>query len=388
MKRFVRRALAKLEKLDPQSIRSLIEAVSTENELFDMVMDSMASGIVVLDGASHVLLANKASERLIPMDRADLLEGPIWDAVSDQEIAEFLKDRLEKQERVTERDFALEESGPRIVSISILPLVASGEIHGSLLTIEDVTERRANDARLRRAESLAALTTLTAGVAHEIKNPLASIGIHLQLMQKQLKGREEVRAADLKQYLDIVGEEVDRLNMIVVDYLMAVRPTEGQLEPGDINEVIRDITAFLQFELKEAHVELIEEFSEIPQIELDEKSLKQALLNLIKNAIEAMPRGGTLWIGTSRQRDRVTVKIRDTGVGIPGDLVGKIFEPYFTTKDSSSGLGLTVVYKIMKEHHGEVSVSSHEGEGTTFTLTFPVPQGKRRLIAYEGEEQE
>jgi two-component system, sporulation sensor kinase E len=253
------------------------------------------------------------------------------------------------------------------------------------VTVEDVTERRAKESRLRRAESLAALTTLTAGVAHEIKNPLASIGIHLQLMQKQLKGKKTIRAADMKQYLDIVGEEVDRLNMILVDYLMAVRPSDGRLEPADLNEVIKDITAFLQFELKEAGVELVLEFSEIPKVDLDGKSVKQALLNLVKNAIDAMPHGGTLWIGTSRHQDKVLVKIRDTGTGIPEELITKIFEPYYTTKDTSSGLGLTVVYKIMKEHRGEVSVSSRAGEGTTFTLSFPVPQGERRLIAYEGD---
>ena len=353
-----------------------------------MVMDSIAEGVVVLDQENRVLLANKASERLLPLDHGDLMERPVWEAIGDREIAEFVRDRLEKQERVAEHDFALEESPPRTISISILPLVRSGEIHGSLLTIEDVTERRGREARLRRAESLAALTTLTAGVAHEIKNPLASIGIHLQLMQKQLKDTDRVRTADLKPYLDIVGEEVDRLNMIVVDYLMAVRPTEGRLEIGDLNDVIREITRFLQFELKEAGIELVQEFSEIPKIELDEKSLKQALLNLIKNAIEAMPHGGTLWIGTSGQRETVTVRIRDTGVGIPEDIVGKIFEPYFTTKDFSSGLGLTVVYKIIKEHSGEVSVSSRAGEGTTFTLTFPVPQGERRLIAWEGNDRE
>jgi len=265
MKRFVQRALAKLEKLDPQSIRSLIEALSGENEVFDMVMDSLASGIVVLDQENRVLLANKASERLIPFERGDLLELPFWEAIADREISQFVKDRLERQERVSEHDFALDESGPRIISVSILPLVRRGEIHGSLVIVEDVTERRSKEARLRRAESLAALTTLTAGVAHEIKNPLASIGIHLQLMQKQLKKKERVRTADLKAYLAIVEEEVDRLNMIVVDYLMAVRPSEGKLELGDLNEVIRDITAFLQFELKEARVELIQEFSEIPK---------------------------------------------------------------------------------------------------------------------------
>jgi two-component system, sporulation sensor kinase E len=387
VKRFVQRALAKLPKLDPASIRSLIEALSQENELSDMVMDSVSWGIVVLDEANRVLLANKASERLVPTEHGDFAERPFWEAVADREIAEFLKDRLEKTERVFEHDFVLDKQEARTVSISVLPLVRHGEIHGSLVTIEDVTEKRSKEARLRRAESLAALTTLTAGVAHEIKNPLASIGIHLQLMQKQLKDRDAVSTADLKPYLDIVGEEVDRLNMILVDYLMAVRPSEARLELRDLNEVIRDITSFLRFELRDAGVELVTEFSEIPGVEIDEKSLKQAMLNLIKNAIDAMPGGGQLWIGTSGKGDTVTIRVRDTGKGIPEDLIGKIFEPYFTTKDFSSGLGLTVVYKIMKEHRGEVAVSSREGEGTTFALTFPVPQGETRLIAWEGDEK-
>jgi PAS domain S-box-containing protein len=385
MRRFIERALERIERMDAESIRSLIRGLSDESELYDMVMDSMPEGVFVLDQDSSILMINKQTERLVPLVSSELLGQLVWDVVDDPDISLFLEESLSTQERVFERDFALDRGDSRIISFTIVPLVRDREIQGSLVVVEDATEKRLQEARLRRAESLAALTTLTAGVAHEIKNPLASIGIHLQLMQKALRDRETVETEDIRQYVDIVGEEVDRLNMIVVDYLMAVRPTDTELEQGDLNALISELTTFLRFEIKEAGVELIEEFSAIPRIEMDEKSLKQALLNLIKNAMAAMPDGGRLWIGTSSNGDRVQLQIRDTGTGIPETIVEKIFEPYFTTKDNSSGLGLTVVYKIIKEHRGEIAVSSREGEGTTFSLNFPIPQKEKRLIGYEGE---
>jgi PAS domain S-box-containing protein len=385
MRRFIERALERVDRMDAESIRSLIRGLSDESDLYDMVMDSMPEGVFVLDQAGQILLINKQAARLLPLASGELPGQPVWAVVDDPDIGDFLEESLSTQERVFERDFTLDRGDNRIVSFTIVPLVRDREIQGSLVIVEEATEKRRQEARLRRAESLAALTTLTAGVAHEIKNPLASIGIHLQLMQKALRDRESVETEDIRQYVEIVGEEVDRLNMIVVDYLMAVRPTDTELEQGDLNALIAELTTFMQFEIKEAGVELIEEFSEIPRIEMDEKSLKQALLNLIKNAMAAMPNGGRLWIGTSSTGDRVQLQIGDTGTGIPEGIIEKIFEPYFTTKDNSSGLGLTVVYKIIKEHRGEIAVSSREGEGTTFTLSFPVPQREKRLIGYEGE---
>ncbi len=389
MRKFIQKALGKIEKMDAAQIRSLLWALASENDLLGVVLDSMTDGVLVTDRQHRILFYNKSSERLIPFQQTEISEKVLWEVITDLEIARFLKEKLQNQEKVSDQEFTLENGVTRTLSCSLMPLVRDGRIQGSLVHIEDVTEKRSKEARLRRAENLAALTTLTAGVAHEIKNPLASIGIHLQLIRKEMANQEKFEAERINEYVEIINEEVERLNRIVVDFLFAVRPMDTKLVFGDINTAVRELVEFVKFELQEAGIELQLELSpRIPKVRLDERYMKHALLNIIKNAISAMPGGGVLRIETLQQGGDLLLKVTDTGVGIPEDIIGKIFEPYFTTKDFGSGLGLTLVYKIVKEHQGDIAVSSRVGEGTTFTLSFPVPQEEKRLIPYEGEVHE
>ena len=387
MKKFTERALRKLPKLDLDQIRALILDISDESELFEIVLQSMTDGVVVLDSEHSILLNNKAAERLLPFRHRTLQDSILWDVIEDAEIASFFEERLSRRERVFEKVFTLDAAGAiRILSCSVMPLVRDSEILGNLIHVEDVTERKGNETRLRRAENLAALTTLAAGVAHEIKNPLGSIGIHIQLIQKLLHKTEKPDFQSIDRYLEVINEEIDRLNGIVVDFLFAVRPMNANFERTNINNLIDDTLEFVQFELDEANVSVKARlFERIPNIDMDEKYIKQALLNIIKNAISAMPNGGDLTIETKIGRSEVLLEVSDTGVGIPEGQIAKIFEPYYTTKEFGSGLGLTVVYKIVKEHGGEVSLRTREEEGTTFTMSFPIPRSERNRISWEDE---
>jgi signal transduction histidine kinase len=161
---------------------------------------------------------------------------------------------------------------------------------------------------------------------------------------------------------------------------------DTRLEDGSINQVIQELLAFVRPELDQAGVRIESNLSpSVPTLRMDPRYIKQALLNLIKNAVAAMPEGGVLRIETRKSGEEVQLKLSDTGTGIPEQIMDKIFEPYFTTKPFGTGLGLTIVFKIVKEHFGDVSVSSREGEGTTFTLSLPMPQKEKILIDYKGE---
>jgi signal transduction histidine kinase len=189
------------------------------------------------------------------------------------------------------------------------------------------------------------------------------------------------------QYFSVVNEEIDRLNQIVVDFLFAVRPMDIEFRAGSINAIIQELIEFTRYELEENNIQWVLNLNDaIPPMDLDERFMKQALPNLVKNAIAAMPDGGTLTISSDFKHDDITVEIQDTGTGIPEDILPKIFEPYFTTKPTGSGLGLTLVFKIIREHHGEITVKSKEGKGTTIVLTFPVPQGEAKLIPFNDWE--
>jgi two-component system, sporulation sensor kinase E len=386
MKNFVKRALDKIEKLDQYQVRKILSDISVENELLETVLYSLEHGLIVVDTEHKILLANKASKRLLPFVKTNLFKMEVWDAVDDREISFFLYDSLTKHEKIVDHEFTIGNGHPRTIACSLMPLVRENKIQGNLIHIEDVTNKRTREARLRRAESLAALTTLTAGVAHEIKNPLGSIGIHIQLIQKQIKEKEMIETKEIEDALNVINEEVTRLNRVVLDFLFAVRPMDSKPELRDINILIKELLHFLKYELEQAHVEMNVHLGEIPFIEMDEKYIKQALLNIVQNSLAAMPEGGVLTIKTTMDDDnRVIVEITDTGTGIPEEIKDKIFEPYFTTKDFGSGLGLTLVFKIIKEHRGDISIESKEGLGTSFMLYFPIPQKVRRLLEFSKE---
>jgi PAS domain S-box-containing protein len=374
--------------MDPVQIRSLLGDVAAETELLEMVMESMSDGVVVTDRENRILLVNKSAERMLPFGSEDLAERVLWETIQDREIAAFFEHHLQGLDKVIDREFTLGEGAARTLSLNVMPLVREGAIQGNVIHIEDVTEKRAREARLRRAESLASLTTLTAGVAHEIKNPLASIAIHLELIRKAIEGRRNVPSKRVAENLAVIKEEVERLNRIVVDFLFAVRPMNAELAPEDLNRLVRELMDFMRFELERAGITVeLELLEPCPLIGLDEKYMKQALLNIVKNAISAMPQGGTLRIATLRKASMLVLTVSDTGVGIPEENLAKIFEPYFTTREFGAGLGLTLVYKIVKEHLGDIAVSSKVGQGTTFTLSFPIPQKEKRLIDYREERE-
>ena len=380
MRKFIQKALERLERLDPEQVAHLIAGLSEENELFAGVLESMTDGIVVTDPERRVILSNRAAARMLGFAAEDAQERPLGEVVADRSFASFLDGHLAGPDKVSDREFAL-DGGRRLLSASILPLVREGRVQGALVHVEDVTERRARESRLRRAESLASLTTLAAGVAHEIKNPLGSMGIHLQLIRRKIGTKACVDAGDIEGHLAVMGEEVDRLNRIVVDFLFAVKPMDTHLENADLNAVVRDLIAFVRPELDQAGVAVECELAgDVPPLMLDVRYVKQALLNLIKNGVAAMSGGGRLRVETRRSGDEVQVLVSDTGTGIPAAIMDKIFEPYFTTKPFGTGLGLTIVFKIVKEHFGDIAVASREGEGTTFTITLPVPQKDTMLL--------
>jgi len=391
MRRFVERAIAKLPRLNADQMRSLLYALAEENEHMDVALDSMLDGIVVCDRGHRPIIYNKSAERMLRFTGPDPAERPLWLSVSDDDLSDFFKRTLEAEETVLDREFGLDTKGAtRLIAVSVSTLVSEGRIQGALVHMEDITEKRRREAQLRRAESLASLTTLAAGVAHEIKNPLGSISIHIQLIRKTLQGKGEVPAPFLERHLGVVDEEIERLNKIVVDFLFAVRPMDVQLRDGDPGKLVADLADFIRPEAEKAGVALEVSVAEgLPLVALDERLMKQALLNLVKNALAAMPGGGALRLSAERVEDEVRLTVADSGVGISEEDLPKIFEPYFTTKENGTGLGLTITFKIVKEHDGEISVASHPGQGSSFTINLPVPQKVRRLLPFdEGKPRE
>jgi PAS domain S-box-containing protein len=390
LRRFVERALAKLPRLNEDQMRSLLYALAEENGRMDAALDSMLDGIVVCDRDHLPIIYNKSAERMLRFTGPDTAERPLWQSVSDEDLSDFFRETLEGEETVLDREFGVEAKGAtRLIAVSVSTLVSQGRIEGAIVHMEDITEKRRKEAQLRRAESLASLTTLAAGVAHEIKNPLGSLSIHIQLIRKALMGKAVVETVFLERHLGVVDEEIERLNKIVVDFLFAVRPMDVQLRESDPGELVSGIAEFIKPEAERAGVMIDLRLGDnLPRVALDSRLMKQAVLNLVKNALAAMPGGGKLRLSADRVDEEVRISVEDSGVGISEEDLPKIFEPYFTTKENGTGLGLTITFKIVREHDGEISVASHPGQGSTFVISLPVPQKERRLLPYDGADKD
>ena len=381
MKAVYENALKRIDRIPPEGLKQIIRNISAENSIYEAALKSTLDGIIVTDLEHKPLLINRSAEKMLRVVSwtQDLT---LWEQLSDERLTAFFRKTLTAEENVINREISINRpSGARVISISVSTLVSEGKIAGNLIHIEDITEKRRRDAQLRRAESLAALTTLAAGVAHEIKNPLASIRIQLGIMHRILEKRCSKDTEPIFHNISLVEQEIDRLNSIVVDFLFAVRPMDITLIRDRAEEVVQEVAELMNHEAEEHRITLITKFEpELPEVMIDRKHLKQALLNIIKNAIAAMPEGGTLTIALSTQNDELLIAVSDTGIGIPEELLAKIFEPYFTTKESGTGLGLTITFKIIKEHNGEITVESAPSKGSTFTIHLPIPQPEQKSL--------
>jgi signal transduction histidine kinase len=266
---------------------------------------------------------------------------------------------------------------------------ATAEEVGHVMILRDITESRRTAQQTIESERLNALRLLAAGVAHEIGNPLNSLHIHLQLMERSVQKLHDGEKAELEQSIDVARSEVNRLDSIVTQFLKAIRPSRPQLRPENVNTIVEEAVRFFAPELQDREIVVEQELrSDLPLLQLDRDQMKQAFYNVIKNSFEAMHRHGTLRIRTDLADTHVIVRFVDTGGGMSAENLSRVFEPYFTTKASGSGLGLLIVRRIVREHGGELSIESSQGEGLTLTIRLPyIDKRIRMLEAGEARDQ-
>ncbi|MEW9110196.1 MAG: PAS domain S-box protein [Cytobacillus gottheilii] len=254
------------------------------------------------------------------------------------------------------------------VDTTIVPFInESGRPYQYLAIRNDITERKQSEELLHRQDKLAAVGQLAAGVAHEIRNPLTSMKGYAEFLLLDEQNDER------REFIDIILDEIDRVDSIVEDFMVLAKPKAIQLEEKNIIPIIENVISLLEFEARKRNVNIHFESEEpIIQIECDENRLKQVFLNFIKNGIEAMPGGGTIKIKIENMDEKLTISIQDTGVGIPQDKLMKIGDPFYTTKKNGNGLGLMVSFKIIESHNGKVYIESELNKGTTFNIVFPL----------------
>ncbi len=402
MRSYVKRVKQKAEKLSKEQVLSLLEAVVDENDSLYSVLESLSTGLLIINDDFHLLRYNTIAESWLPFSERleDILgsTNPIWEYIQDEDIAAFLQKCMEKNITNSSEEFSLVTSGGsvRFLTVTITPLMNEGELNGKMILVRDITEKKSQDILLHRMENLANLTHLAAGLAHEIKTPLGAISIHIQLIQKALeKARENNGVLPARKFvedhIDVVNEEIDHLNKLVMDFLLAVRPVKAQLELKEPDKLIENLVSFFKPEFNREGIEVVFKPCESgKRILLDEKLFRDVIMNISQNSLAALKTkftdkaGGKLTIDSGEKDNKYILKISDNGCGMSDETLAKLFEPYYTTKANGTGLGMTMVYKIIKEFSGDITVDSKEGEGTSFIIAFPIPQKDVKLLSSEG----
>ena len=397
MRGYVKRVSQKAGKLSNEQLISLLDDMMEENENLYSILECISAGLLIVDNDFYLQQSNKIVEsRLnfsVYLDDPKAASCPIWEIMEDEEIGEYFKKCAEKEITNTTEDFTIMTSGGsvRFITITMTPLVHDGETTGKIILVRDVTEKKNQEVLLHRMENMANLTNLAAGMAHEIKNPLGAISIHIQLIQKALeKAREnnDILPAPkfVEDHVDVVNDEIDHLNKLIMDFLFAVRPVNASLQLKKPAILIQNIAEFItpEFHDHDVSVKVVIKDSE-SRLLIDEKLFRDVMLNLAQNALAAIqskkqaddcPKDfeGEFTIECASKDNKYFIVVSDNGCGMKEETVAKIFEPYFTTKANGTGLGMTMVYKIVKEFSGDIQVESQEGKGTVFTMQFPLKQ--------------
>ena len=381
MNNFINKAVKKSSKMNEVQLRNLVQSIFDEYSLLDSMIDSLNDGVVILDANNKVIKVNRALFLIFSVQVSEC--SNIEEIIDDNEINNFINFTILNQEKCSGKEFFIQKKDEnQYISLSILPLVSHKKIRGTIIIISNITEKKVNEIKTQRLESLARLTTAAASISHEIKNPLAAISIHVQLAKKAIVSNENIFNEKMKKHFSVIEEEIDRLNKIVVDFLFAVRPIKFEFRLLNINTIISSIVETFEDEFASCMIQIKTELDEtIPLLRGDERFLRQAFINIIVNSKHAMVEtGGLLYISTNKEENAVAVLISDNGCGIPHNIVNKIFEPYFTTKDCGTGLGLTMTYKVIKEHGGDIHVYSDLGKGTSFKVLLPIMNDKNILL--------
>ena len=375
MKRaFLDKILARLRRIQPEEVEAFFVELARDKRFLETIFNAIREGVIVTDTAGTVIYMNDAAGMLFGIDPAASLGRPLSENISGLRWKE-----LAQGHDIVTRDIEVFHPAHRILNFYVVPLMAEDddkpghrEHAGYALIMRDFTERHREAQETLESERIAALQLLAAGVAHEIGNPLNSLTIHLQLLERRLRKLPEQERDQFTQPLTIAQEEIKRLDTIVTQFLRAIRPAPLQRAPRDLSSLVRDTAAFLQPELKSRNILLELDLAPgLPLLDVDEDQLKQAFYNIIKNASEAMKQGGLLKIRTSADGEWINVTFADTGGGMTQETMARVFEPYFTTKKTGSGLGLMITQRIVRAHGGEVVLESDPGRGLRLTIRLP-----------------
>lgn len=343
------------------------------------ILQSIPTGVLTINREGIVSAMNPAAEAVLNRTSSELLSKEYNVVFPEADpIRQALDEALRDHRHVSQKDFLYEcgDLNPRTIRVSTADLTGDDKKPaGVILQAQDITEWLGLERRVHVAEKLAALHTLSAGVAHELRNPLSAMDLNLHLLEEEFT-EHGTRTEAGARYLRVLNAECRRFSGILDNFLKFARPGSLGLHEVDIRALIDHIMTLMRFEAQERQIRLEQvPNEELPSVLGDETQISQVLVNIVVNAFHAMPNGGLCQISAMQREAEgkrwVEIAVKDSGVGIAKKQLSRLFEPFYTTKPSGTGLGLAIAYRIMQDHGGTIQVSSAPGSGTTVVTQFP-----------------
>jgi two-component system sensor histidine kinase HydH len=333
----------------------------------------MYSAVVAVDKDGKIIMFNRLAEDIFSVNKENAINKD-YDSIFPNDDC-LLKKTLEKKRttRDVEREFRTFSGEDKFLIIGTSCLFdEEKKFNGAVSVIHDVTELKKYEEEAKRAERLSALGNLAAGVAHEIRNPLNAISITAQRLKSEFAPQK-----DKEEYISFIKtilDEIKSLDNIINQFLSLAKAQRLDLVPTNMNTFLDELVNLIKIEAKEKNILLTKRIENLPEIKIDAEEMKKALLNIMRNGVQATPPGKAFKVQgfEDDSRNQIVIKIEDSGPGIPKENLSKIFQPYFSTKEKGTGLGLSIAYRIISDHRGKVEVESKLGKGTVFTVKLPI----------------
>ncbi len=380
---FERKLLKNFNKINRPQIKKILTNIIEKKNVLHEIITSVPVGIILLDKENKVVFLNDHGEKYLKNTKMHL-NKKLLDLIKNHELKTLLSlelASLEKNKKNSFKEINLFEFVSRDLGIWIYKTEekTSGEETPpprKVIFITDLTNWKNQALEERQKESINSLNTLTAGIAHEIKNPLGALDLHLQLVNRFVNKHSIENKSELQENLSIIQEEIKRLDSIINDFLYSFRPIAAIKKPCYLEDIVEETVALLEIEMKEKNINLQKKFSPVKKLFLfDKNQIKQLIINLIKNSLAAILERqdlerGVIKIFTQNRKDKLVLIIQDNGIGIPKNQIVDIFKPFHTTKKMGTGLGLSIVSRIVREHNGEIILNSNYKKGTEIIIEF------------------
>ena len=354
-----------------QQLRGVHEIFSTMRENMNSVMAGLEDGLLLFTRDARAVMVSPAAEKFLGAPASEFLGRRVTDIFPPgHPLRAALHIDGDELSEITAEANVESSEGPKRVNVSVQAIQEAGERIGALVTLRDLDSLESIGTQLRVSERLAALGRITAGVAHEVKNPLNSMRLWLENLKESLSLDGDGPSQQAVQVLD---KEIDRLDQVVKRFLDFTRPMDVRLEATQLADLLTEVLEIAKPQLQKANIQIEQLLPiDVPEVYVDRALLKQAVLNLVLNAAEAMPNGGQLRLVLSRRGEMAEITVGDTGKGIPQENQQKIFQLFFTTRPGGSGIGLASTFRIVQLHNGSIDFTSEVGRGTTFRIELPL----------------